>query len=115
MGRRASKKENAVTTGLTTLGEVLRNGSNFNPAHFLYLPMDEVWQAETKSAVLLHSDLDGVPEVAQQNGLSYALGIAAVQDIVANAKEQNADVGLAQLIQASLFYYDHDAFINFGE
>jgi len=104
-----------VTTGLTTLGEVLGNDSRFNPGHFLYLPMDEVWQVETKCAVIPQSDLDGVPDVAQQNGLSYALGIAAVQDVVANAREQNANVNLAQLLQAFLFYYDHDAFITFGE
>jgi hypothetical protein len=102
-------------TGLTTLGEVLGNDSRFNSGHFLYLPMDEVWQLETKCAVLAQSDLDGVPDVAQQNGLSYALGIAAVQDIVANAREQIASASLAQLLQAFLFYYDHDAFITFGE
>lgn len=102
-------------TGLTTLGEILGNDSRFALGHFLYLPMDEVWQLETKCAVLAQSDLDGVPDVAQQNRLSYALGISAVQDIVANAREQNAGVTLAQLLQAFLFYYDHDAFITFGE
>src|SRR5262249_52899486 len=108
-------KEDTVTTGMTTLGEVLGNDSRFNAGHFLYLPMDEIWQLGTKCAVLTKSDVDGVPEVAQQNGLAYALGIAAVQDIAANAREQVRDVSLDQLLQAFLFYYDHDAFITFGE
>jgi hypothetical protein len=77
--------------------------------------MGEVWQVETECAVLPDSDIDGVPAVAQQNGLSYALGIAAVQDVVENAREQNVNVSLAQLLQAFLFYYDHDAFMTFGE
>jgi hypothetical protein len=102
-------------TGLTTLGEVLGNDSRFNCGHFLYLPMDDVWELETRCAVLAWSDLDGVPDLAQQSGLSYALGIAAVQDVIANAREQIASVSLAQLLEAFLFYYDHDAFITFGE
>jgi hypothetical protein len=115
MGRRAPKKENTMTTGMTTLGEVLGNDSRFNAGHFLYLPMNEVWQLGTKCAVLAESDVDGVPDLAQQNGLSYALGIAAVHDIVANAREQIKNVSLDQLLQAFLFYYDHDAFIAFDD
>jgi len=30
-------------------------------------------------------------------------------------REQIASVSLAQLLEAFLFYYDHDAFITFGE
>lgn len=112
MGRR-TPKENTMMKKLTTLGEVLGNDRGFNSAHFLYLPLDEVWNLETRCAILAQSDLDAVPDVAQHNGLSYALGVAAVQDIVANAREQIASVSLGELMQAFLFYYDHDAFITF--
>lgn len=101
-----------MSAELTTLGNVLKNVSRFNARHYLYLPMDELWQLETRCAVLADSDLDGVPHVAQKNGLSYALGVAAIQDVVANVEEQVKDAKVDQLLQAFLFYYDHDAFIT---
>src|SRR5262245_21095588 len=104
-----------MTTGMTTLSEVLENDRRFNAGHFLYLPTDEVWRLETRCSVLEESDVDAVPNMAQQNGLSYALGMAAVQDIVANARAQSRAVSLEQLLEAFLFYYDNDAFIDFGE
>lgn len=69
-----------MTTELTTLGELLGNDNRYDPQHLLYLPMDEIWQPETRCAVLAQSDLDGVPDLARENGLSYALGIASVQE-----------------------------------
>lgn len=103
-----------MNTVVTTLGDVLGNHNQFGSGQFLYLPMDEVWNLNTRCAVLPQSDLDGVPDIAQQNGLSYALGIAAVHDVVANAREQDANVSVAQILEAFLFYYDHDAFITFA-
>lgn len=47
-----------------------------------------------------------------EQGLEYALGMDAVQDIVANAREQDPNVDLATLLKAFLFYYDHDAFME---
>jgi len=114
-GGGSPKIEYTVKSRITTLGEVLGNDSRFNAEHFLYLPLDEVWQLGTKCAVLTESDVDGVPDLAQENGLSYALGIAAIQDIVANAREQLSDPRLDQFLQAFLFYYDHDAFITYGD
>jgi hypothetical protein len=105
----------AVNTGLTTLGEVLGDDRAYNASHFLFLPMDEVWQLKTRCAVLAESGADELPNVAQQNGLAYALGIAAVHDVVANAREQFASASLSQLLQAFLFWYDHDAFVVFDE
>jgi hypothetical protein len=115
MGRRSSKTDNTMTTGTTTLAEVLGKASRFNPGHFLYLPMDEVWHLGTECAVLPQSDIDGVPDIAQQSGLSYALGVAAIQDIVANAAAQVKGVSLDQLFRAFLYYYDHDAFMTIEE
>ena len=51
--------------------------------------------------------------VAQAEGVS--LSVAQVQDIIANAREQIAEPTPEQLLTAFLFYYDRDAFINFGE
>ncbi|MEZ5943377.1 MAG: hypothetical protein R3C18_18435 [Planctomycetaceae bacterium] len=103
-----------MTAELTTLGRILNKGDDYDAGHFLYLPMDEIWELETKCAVLSESDLEGVPAVAQQNNLSYAVGIAALQDVIANAREQRDGIEDPLLLQAFLFYYDQDAFILFG-
>jgi hypothetical protein len=105
-----------VTTALTTLAEVLGNDSRFDPSHFLYLPKNEGWRLETVCTVLDDSPLgDQVPSIAKKNGLSYALEMAAVHDLVANARAQIVDVRLDQLLLALQFYYDHDAFIILKE
>jgi len=97
---------------MLTLGQVLNNSADFDSRHFLYLPMDEIWELGTTCSVLAQSEECGVPATAKENGLSYALGIAEIQDIVANVKLQTADVSASQLLEAFLFYYDHDAYID---
>jgi len=105
-----------MTPELTTLGKVLGDDRYQNAVHcFLYLPMEEVWRLETRCMVLDQSDVDGIPEVVKRHGLSFALEIPTVRDIVANAIQQRPNVSLEQLLQAFLFYYDHDAFIAFDE
>lgn len=103
---------NAINT-ITTISDVLSVDTPPAPTGFLYLPMDEVWQLQTRCAVLAKSDSDGVPDLAQQHGLSYALEMASVQEIVVNARGQLGEPTVDQLFEAFLFYYDHDAFITF--
>ncbi len=100
---------------LTNLGELLSQQTRYSSGGFVYLPMDEVWQLPTECAVLSQSDIDEVPGFALQHGLSYALETASVHDIVSNARAQIKEPTLGQLLEAFLFYYDHDAFITFAE
>jgi hypothetical protein len=98
---------------IKTLRQILRNQDCLDPGDFLFLPFDEVWKLETRCAVLHESDVDGLPQAAKDHGLGYAMGISAVQDVVWNAKAQDQSVTDSQLLEAFLFYYDHDAFIVF--
>jgi hypothetical protein len=101
-----------MTNEVTTLGYVLNNPERFDSGHYLYLPFGDVWQLNTNCAILPDSGLEGVPAIATANELSYAIGVAAVQDIVVNAKAQVEQVSADQLLEAFLFYYDRDAFIQ---
>jgi hypothetical protein len=67
---------------------------------FSYLSMDEVWSLRTKCMVLRQSSSDGVPDVARNGGLSYALQISAVNDVVANARQQPSTATQAHLLEA---------------
>jgi hypothetical protein len=106
---------------ITTLGDVLRDAEELDWRHALYLSLSEVRNEATPCAVIPPDESDNpddlrpddLPPFAKEHGLRYALGIAAVQDIIANARLQkpNADVG--DLLTAFLFYFDHDAFIVF--
>jgi hypothetical protein len=103
-----------MTPELTSLGEVLKRVAQCNPNHFLYLSREAVWRLDTRAVVLSESPADGVPELARDNNLSYALQVAAVQDVVANAAAQLKGPPPEQLLRALRFYYDHDAFICFS-
>jgi hypothetical protein len=102
---------------LTTLREALEaaDASPYDAA--LFLPPDEVWSLDTPCAVLEvdpHEEGEAPPPFARQHGLSRALSVAQVQDIVGNAHQQVAEPSPEQLLAAFLFYYDRDAFIVFG-
>ena len=98
---------------LLSLGEVLIHIDDY-PADFaLFLPLDEDWNEQTRCLVRDNeTEETGNGSAAGEKGLEYALGVYAVQDIVANAKEQDPDASGATLLKAFLFYYDHDAFIE---
>lgn len=84
----------------------------------LFLPGDAGWALDTPCAILAvdpYDDGEADPPFARQRALRRALSIAQVQDIVANAREQIAELTPEQLLAAFLFYCDRDAFITFGE
>jgi hypothetical protein len=84
----------------------------------LFLPGDGGWAIDTPCAILAvdpYDDGEADPPFARQWGLRRALSVAQFQDIVANAREQIAEPTPEQLLNAMLFYYDRDAFIDFGE
>jgi hypothetical protein len=99
------------------LGAVLNEINALNWQHALYLPFGVVWDEMTSCAVLdpnESEELAGVPPFAKENGIDYALGISAIQDIVANVREQRPAVETNDLTKAFLFYFRHDAFIIFA-
>jgi hypothetical protein len=99
-------------TALTTLGKVLQNPDAYK-AGVLYLAENAVWSLQTTAAVLAESDVDGNPPFAEVQGLRYAIGMGAVCEVAQNAKLQLGTVTPDQLLEAFLYYYDHDAFLCF--
>jgi hypothetical protein len=75
--------------------------------------VDEVWQLGTRCTVQLSGDEESTPDGPRQSEFRYAVEMSVVQDIVANAEGQLRRANPSQLLQAFLFYYDHDAFIDF--
>lgn len=99
---------------LLKLGDVLRTADTLPSDHALYLPAKEEWDKDSPSAVLHPDDADDAedePTFAKIHGLKYALDVATLQDIVANAKDQQRDIDLPGLLQALRYYYENDAFI----
>ncbi|MEW4571523.1 hypothetical protein AB1L88_26930, partial [Tautonia sp. JC769] len=100
-----------------TLREVLETVDASPDDAALFLPPNDVWSLDTPCAVLEvdpYDDSESPPPFAQQHGLSYALNVPQVQDIVSNVRQQVAAPSPEQVLAAFLFYYDRDAFIDFG-
>lgn len=95
----------------TTLREVLRDGGVLTLSGGLYLPFDQKWTLATPCVVSPVPEDDGLPGLAKECGFEYALLMSAVIDIVENAKMQKRRIGEEELLEAFLYYYDHDAFL----
>lgn len=98
------------------LRDVLEQIHNLPWGHWLYLPRDQDWTLDSECAVLdpdeIENDDDEAPRFAIEQGLRDALGVQTVQMIVANAEEQVGDPTMDELLDAFLYYYDHDAYIR---
>lgn len=110
-----------ATEQITTLGQVIQTADNIDCEHSLYLPFDQKWGLETKALTVLldssgggpeETEDDHPPEAAIREGLARAIGMDAVQDVVANLRQQMNEPTPVQLLEAFLFYYDNDAFIE---
>jgi hypothetical protein len=102
---------------IITLAKVLENANELPWEYALYLsPKEKPWHLNSRGAVL---NLDNCEEdeedpiFARQNGLIYTLNISNIQDVVDNAKQQKPDIDIDGLLKAFLYYYNHDAFIEF--
>jgi len=98
------------------LSFVLENIDDFKWSDALYLPEDEVWDVDTEGLICDPNDVededDEVPLAAKERNLIYALSIQDIQDIVYNAKQQKDNAFADDLLEAYLYYYDNDAFIE---
>jgi hypothetical protein len=104
---------------LISLKDVLTDIDKYKWSDALFLPEDEVWELQSKCAVLdpddVEDDADDAPRFAMDNNLVYALSIQDVKGIVKNAYEQKSNCLEKDLLEAFLYYYDNDAFIDFDK
>jgi hypothetical protein len=106
-----------MTVGvLTALGKVLSNIDSFSWDHALYISQTDGGWLENLPCMVLDpeetDDPDDDPVEAKNNGLKYLLMISTVQDVVENAKAQQANIGTPQLIKALRYFYQNDAFLK---
>lgn len=98
------------------LRELLLNAESFPWGDTLYMSSDEVWSLDSDCWLfdldeILEPDEDD-PQFAIENNLQCVLNIADIQDIVDNLKQQKIDYSAEELLEAFLFYFDNDAFID---
>lgn len=101
---------------LLTLRELL--GDKALPFdHHVLLPSKQKWGLDTLCAIVESDEIMETKDhpLALENKLSCSIGTNETLDIVANAREQIPQAIVEQLLAAFKFYYDNDAFIEFGE
>ena len=80
------------------------------------LTEDEIWYVDTMCMILDPNDVEGdddeAPKIALENGVSYALDVQTIQSIVQNISEQKRIYTDEELLEAFLYYYDNDAYIE---
>ncbi len=99
------------------LAFILNNAETFLWSDALFLPEDEVWDNNTEGLIWdpddIEDDEDELPKAAIENKLMYTLSIQSIQLIVQNARMQKQNISEDELLEAFLFYYDNDAYIDF--
>lgn len=110
-------RKNRRIKSMYKLSFILENIDKFKWSDALFLPEDEVWNGDTEGMVLdpddVEDDDDEVPKEAKERKLIYALNIQAIQSIVQNVFQQKSKISVEELVEAYLFYYDNDAYIDF--
>ncbi|CDG19899.1 conserved protein of unknown function [Xenorhabdus poinarii G6] len=91
-----------------------------NPEGWFYLPPDESsWNLKTEGVFSLDSadfppDSDEfLPIQAKENGWVETLDNGLIEEVVENAKAQLGNPSIDDLFNAFIFYFQHDAFIEF--
>ena len=101
---------------MNKLSYILENINDFKWSDALFLPEEEVWELDTEGLIWDPDDVedesDEGPKAAMDLGLIHALSIQNIQDIVYNAKQQKESASADDLLEAYLYYYDNDAYIE---
>ena len=101
---------------IVKLRDVLLNLEDFERRDALFMVRDEKWGLNTKCAVLdpddVEDDADEESRFAMDNNLKYTLNMQEIRGIVMNAYEQKSSCTENELLEAFLYYYNHDAFIE---
>lgn len=83
----------------------------------IYVPTDTKLTSETNVLVLDDEAEDerdefDEPIYPKSIGLSLLMSISQLQDVITNAEAVKGNVSLPQIINAIIYYYENDAFIN---
>ncbi|WP_164003019.1 DUF7716 domain-containing protein [Pyxidicoccus caerfyrddinensis] len=99
-----------------TLGSVLTGIGERTRGYALYMRGPPPW-TEASECMMLERDIysDVLPILAAENGLVKILSAAQVRQVVVNARLQRPDATTADLVDALEFYFQRDAFIDFGD
>jgi hypothetical protein len=96
-----------------TLGDVLANPAAFRDG-WVFLPSTRYWSLDSPAVIVDLDDTDeDESEVERRLGMRCTLSLGQIEDLVTNARLQQPRVKPAQLILAFLYYWEHDAFIDF--
>ncbi|MFN4097054.1 MAG: hypothetical protein ACK4GG_09820 [Sphingomonas sp.] len=105
-----------------TLADALTTITDKPANAWVYLPIGEDWRLASRSVTLVSGEVPpededlpdaGVPEFAKQNGLTRAIDVPTLQDVVSNALSQRPSAMPEDLLRAFIFYHRQDAFIEF--
>ncbi|WNZ63997.1 hypothetical protein QEG98_10045 [Myxococcus sp. MxC21-1] len=100
---------------LLSLGEVLVHINECHWEDFLYAEGRPPWTVETRCVVIERDPYsDELPEAAKALSLVPVLQVSDVKSVVRNAKQQRPDVSTEDLVRALTFYFQKDAYIDFG-
>ena len=98
---------------------ILNNMETFKWSDALFLPENEVWDKHTKGLIQdpddIENDEDELPKAAIENHFIYTLSIQSIQLIVENAKRQKQNISDDDLLEACLFFYGDDAYMDFSD
>lgn len=106
----------------TTIEEVLLAPEAYRQRGWLFLASGTKWSLASEALVLPLDDVfpdeelepgAGIPAVVKERQFSLVLQIADVEGIVSNARAQRANIGVAELLEALIYYVDHDAYKDF--
>ncbi len=101
---------------VTTLVDVLSNIDELPWQYALFIPKENPnWLPDMPAMVLdpdETDDPDDDPEEAKNNGLTYALTMSSVKQVVENLQAQTEKANLDIQINALRYYFDNDAFIT---
>lgn len=105
---------------LETLESVLSNIESQPWDFALYMPHGVPWRKNTPCAVLNPDDANDEsapdrPVFALDNELHYALGIELLQSIIENATAQRPQATASEWVDAFIYYYDNDAYIDWSK
>jgi len=90
-------------------------------ADWLFLSKTEPWALDSAAIIKATEEVPpeeeddesaGYPREVLERGFVATLPMTTVEDVVANARQQLATISAEQLLEAFLFYYDNDAFIE---
>jgi hypothetical protein len=100
-----------------SLKEIFENISDM-PNSWLYLP-DSVWTLDTHGSFSLNSfdyppnSRDYLPPQVESEGWKETFETCMIEDVVLNVNEQLSRPTARDYLQAFIFFYENDAFIEF--